>query len=409
MTQGANPANGNGMALQGLKILDTSQLFAGAMPATLMGDFGAEVIKVEHPKNGDGLRTMGSFKDGIPLSWKFHSRNKKCITLNLGNPQGAEILKRLVQDTDILIEGFRPGTMERWGLGYEELKAVNPRLIMVRISGFGQTGPYKNRPGFGTLAEAMSGFAHVTGQPDGPPTLPPLALADGIAGLFGVFSAMFAVYYRDVVGTGIGQEIDVSLYEPMSFVLGAQPIAYDQLGLVQNRRGNRSGGGGPRNLYMCSDGNWVALSASTPSIARRVMQLVGGDELADDPRYATPAARSQHADEVDSLVADWINNYPREVVLEKFEEAETAIGPVYDTSQFMDDPQVKARQSIVSVDDPDLGTVRMQNTFPLMSETPGKINFTGPTEMGSHNREIYIEQLGMSEDDVQRLKEEGII
>ena len=409
MTQGANPANGNGMALQGLKILDTSQLFAGAMPATLMGDFGAEVIKVEHPKNGDGLRTMGSFKDGIPLSWKFHSRNKKCITLDLGKPQGAEILKRLVKDTDILIEGFRPGTMERWGLGYEELKAVNPRLIMVRISGFGQTGPYKNRPGFGTLAEAMSGFAHVTGQPDGPPTLPPLALADGIAGLFGVFSAMFAVYYRDVVGTGIGQEIDVSLYEPMSFVLGAQPIAYDQLGLVQNRRGNRSGGGGPRNLYMCSDGNWVALSASTPSIARRVMQLVGGDELADDPRYATPAARSQHADEVDSLVADWINNYPREVVLEKFEEAETAIGPVYDTSQFMEDPQVKARQSIVSVDDPDLGTVRMQNTFPLMSETPGKINFTGPTEMGAHNHEIYIERLGMSEDDVQQLKEEGII
>ncbi len=409
MTQGANPTNGNGMALQGLKILDTSQLFAGAMPATLMADFGAEVIKVEHPKNGDGLRTMGSFKDGIPLSWKFHSRNKKCITLDLGKPQGAEILKRLVKDTDILIEGFRPGTMERWGLGYEELKAVNPRLIMVRISGFGQTGPYKNRPGFGTLAEAMSGFAHITGQPDGPPTLPPLALADGIAGLFGVFSAMFAVYYRDVVGTGIGQEIDVSLYEPMSFVLGAQPIAYDQLGLIQNRRGNRSGGGGPRNLYMCSDGNWVALSASTPSIARRVMQLVGGDELADDPRYATPAARAQHADEVDSLVADWISNYPREVVLEKFEEAETAIGPVYDTSQFMEDPQVKARQSIVSVDDPDLGTVRMQNTFPLMSETPGKINFTGPTEMGTHNHEIYIERMGMSEDDVQRLKDEGII
>jgi len=409
MTQRANPANGNGMALEGLKILDTSQLFAGAMPATLMADFGAEVIKVEHPKNGDGLRTMGSFKDGIPLSWKFHSRNKKCITLDLGKPQGAEILKRLVKDTDILIEGFRPGTMERWGLGYEELKAVNPRLIMVRISGFGQTGPYKNRPGFGTLAEAMSGFAHITGQPDGPPTLPPLALADGIAGLFGVFSAMFAVYYRDVVGTGIGQEIDVSLYEPMSFVLGAQPIAYDQLGLIQNRRGNRSGGGGPRNLYMCSDGNWVALSASTPSIARRVMQLVGGDELADDPRYATPAARAQHADEVDSLVADWINNYPREVVLEKFEEAETAIGPVYDTSQFMEDPQVKARQSIVSVDDPDLGTVRMQNTFPLMSETPGKINVTGPTEMGTHNHEIYIERMGMSEDDVQRLKDEGII
>ena len=399
----------NGMALQGLKILDTSQLFAGAMPATLMGDFGAEVIKVEHPKNGDGLRTMGSQKDGIPLSWKFHSRNKKCITLNLGSPEGAEILKRLVKDTDILIEGFRPGTMERWGIGYEDLKAVNPRLIMVRVSGFGQTGPYKNRPGFGTLAEAMSGFAHVTGQPDGPPTLPPLALADGIAGLFGVFSAMFAVYYRDVVGTGIGQEIDVSLYEPMSFVLGAQPLTYDQLGFIQNRRGNRSGGGGPRNLYMCSDGNWVALSASTPSIARRVMQLVGGDELADDPKFATPAARAQNADEVDKLVADWILQYPRETVLERFEEAETAIGPVYDTSQFMEDPQVIARDSITSVEDPDLGTLRMQNTFPIMSETPGKIRFAGLTKMGTHNQEIFAERLGISEDEMKRLSEEGII
>ena len=409
MTLGANLPGGNGMALEGLKILDTSQLFAGAMPATMMGDFGAEVIKVEHPKNGDGLRTMGSLKDGIPLSWKFHSRNKKCITLNLGSAEGSEILKRLVKDTDILIEGFRPGTMERWGLGYEVLKEVNPGLVMVRISGFGQTGPYKNRPGFGTLAEAMSGFAHITGQPDGPPTLPPLALADGIAGLFGLFGAMFAIYNRDVVGTGVGQEIDVSLYEPMSTILGAQALAFDQLGLIQNRRGNRSGGGGPRNLYICSDGNWVALSASTPSIARRVMQLVGGDELADDPKFATPAARSQNADEVDKLVADWILQYPRETVIEKMEQAETAIGPVYDTSQFMEDPQVKARESIVSVDDPDLGTVRMQNTFPRMSGTPGKINFTGPTEMGAHNREIYVERLGISEDEIKRLTEEGII
>jgi formyl-CoA transferase len=409
MTLGANLPGGNGMALEGLKILDTSQLFAGAMPATMMGDFGAEVIKVEHPKNGDGLRTMGSLKDGIPLSWKFHSRNKKCITLNLGSPEGSEILKRLVKDTDILIEGFRPGTMERWGLGYDVLKEVNPGLVMVRISGFGQTGPYKNRPGFGTLAEAMSGFAHITGQPDGPPTLPPLALADGIAGLFGLFGAMFAIYNRDVVGTGVGQEIDVSLYEPMSIILGAQALAYDQTGLIQNRRGNRSGGGGPRNLYMCSDGNWVALSASTPSIARRVMQLVGGDELADDPKFATPAARAQNADEVDKLVADWIFQYPRDTVIEKMEQAETAIGPVYDTSQFMEDPQVKARESIVSVEDPDLGTVRMQNTFPRMSGTPGKINFTGPTEMGAHNQEIYVERLGISEDEIKRLTEEGII
>jgi formyl-CoA transferase len=409
MTLGANFAGGNGVALEGLKILDTSQLFAGAMPATLMGDFGAEVIKVEHPKFGDNLRSVGAVKDGIPLAWKFHSRNKKCITLDLGSPQGGEIFKRLVKDTDILIEAFRPGTMERWGLGYEDLKTVNPRLIMVRVSGFGQTGPYKSRPGFGTLAEAMSGFAHITGQPDGPPTLPPLALADGIAGLFGLFGAMFAVYYRDVAGAGVGQEIDVSLYEPMSFILGAQPLAYDQTGFVQNRRGNRSGGGGPRNLYLCGDGKWVALSATTQSIARRVMQLVGGDELADDPRYATPAARAQHADEVDALVTKWIRQYPRDIVLERFEQAQAAIGPVYNTAEFMEDPQVKSRESVASVDDPDLGNIRMQNTFPLMSRTPGKIRFAGPTGMGAHNREVYIERLGMSEDDVQRLKREGII
>ncbi len=409
MTLGANFAGGNGTALEGLKILDTSQLFAGAMPATLMGDFGAEVIKVEHPKYGDNLRSVGAVKDGVPLAWKFHSRNKKCITLDLGSPEGGEIFKRLVKDTDILIEAFRPGTMERWGLGYEDLKAVNSRLIMVRVSGFGQTGPYKSRPGFGTLAEAMSGFAHITGQPDGPPTLPPLALADGIAGLFGLFGAMFAVYYRDVAGAGVGQEIDVSLYEPMSFILGAQPLAYDQTGIIQNRRGNRSGGGGPRNLYLCSDGKWVALSATTQSIARRVMQLVGGDELADDPRYATPAARAQHADEVDALVTEWIRQYPRETVLERFEQAQAAIGPVYNIAEFMEDPQAKSRESIVPVEDPDLGTIRMQNTFPLMSQTPGKIRFTGPTEMGAHNHEIYAERLGMSEDDVQRLKQEGII
>ncbi len=409
MTLGANYADGNGMALEGLKVLDTSQLFAGATPATIMGDFGAEVIKVEHPKYGDNLRWLGALKDGIPLSWKVQSRNKKCITLDLGKPEGGEIFKRLVKDTDILVEAFRPGTMERWGLGYEALKTVNPGLIMLRVSGFGQTGPYKSRPGFGTLAEAMSGFAHITGQPDGPPTLPPFALADSIAGLFGLFGAMFAVYHRDVLGTGVGQEIDVSLFEPLFYILGAQPLVYDQLGLIQNRRGDRSGGAGPRNLYMCSDGNWVALSASTASIARRVLQAVGGEELANDPRYATPEARAQHADEVDALVADWIHQYPREVVLERFEQAEAAIGPVYNIAEFMEDPHAKARHSVVSVDDPDLGSVRMQSTFPRMSETPGRIRFTGSTEMGAHNHEIYVERLGMSEDEVQRLKQEGII
>ena len=409
MTIETNSAGDSEAPLLGLKVLDASQLYAGGTMGALFGDFGADVIKIEHPTYGDSLRAAGGIKDGVPPIWKFHSRNKKCITLNLGNQEGSEILKRLVKDTDILIENFRPGTMERWGLGYDVLSAVNPGLIMVRVSGFGQTGPYKNRAGFGTIAEAMSGFAQMTGQPDGPPTLPPLALADGIAALFGVFSAMFAVYYRDVVGAGVGQEIDVSLYEPLFLILGAQPLLYDQLDIIQERRGNRTHTGGPRNLYLCSDGKWVAVSASAPSIALRVLRLVGGEELASDDRYSTPRARDQHADEVDSLVADWIRQYTRDVVIQKFEEVEAAIGPVYNTAELMEDPHVKARHSVVSIDDPDLGQVRVQNAFPRLSRTPGKIRHAGPSEMGAQNREIYIARLGMTQEDLEKLKQERII
>ena len=408
-TRGNNSRNGEG-PLAGLSVLDASQLYAGGTIGALLADFGAEVIKIEHPTYGDSLRSAGGVKDGISLIWKFHSRNKKGITLNLNTSEGGSIFKRLIENTDILIENFRPGTLERWGLGYDVLTEINPRLIMVRISGFGQTGPYKSRAGFGTIAEAMSGFAHMTGEADGPPTLPPLALADGIAGLFGVFSAMFAVYYRDVVGAGVGQEIDVSLYEPLFLILGAQPILYDQLGIIRNRHGNRSAsGGGPRNLYRCSDDSWVAVSAFAPSIALRVLRLVGGEELASDERYSTPQAREQHAEEVDSLVALWIRQHPADVVIRKFEEVEAAIGPVYNTAELMEDPQVQARQSVVSVDDPDLGQLRMQNAFPGMSRTPGKIRHAGPTEMGAHNREIYVERLGLTEQDLRRLREEKVI
>lgn len=397
------------MPLVGLKVLDLAQLYAGPTTATLLADFGADVIKVEHPTYGDNLRNAGMRKNSVPLAWKFHARNKRCITLDLGNPEGAGLLKRLVKDVDILIEAFRPGTMERWGIGYDTLSEINPGLVMVRVSGFGQTGPYKNRAGFGTLAEAMTGFAHMTGLADGPPTLPPLALADGIAGLFGLFGAMFAIYHRDVAGAGVGQEIDVSLYEPLFFILGAQPILFDQMGHIPTRHGNRAAGGGPRNLYECSDGRWVAVSASTNSIALRVLELVGGPELAADARYSTPQARAQHTDEVDTMVAEWIHQYPRDIVITKFEKAEAAIGPVYDVAELMQDAQVIARESVVSVDDPDLGKVRMQNVFPLLSRTPGKVRWTGPTQMGAHNHEVYVDQLGMSEEEFERAKQQKIV
>jgi crotonobetainyl-CoA:carnitine CoA-transferase CaiB-like acyl-CoA transferase len=402
----SNQAGARPAALAGLKVLDASQLFAGGTVGALFGDFGADVIKIEHPVHGDAIRHMSNSKQDDPLLvWKFYSRNKTCITLNLGTPEGAEIFKKLAQDTDILIENFRTGTMERWGLGYDVLAGLNPRLIMVRITAFGQTGPYKHRTGFGTLTEAMCGFAHMTGNPDGPPQLPPLATADGVAGLYAVFSAMFAIYNRDVVGTGLGQVIDVSLLEPMVMQLGPQPIMYDQLGVIQKRQGNRSGT--LRNIYQCSDGKWVAVSGSPPAIYARVQRLIGGDAL--DDRFATQEGRVRHADEMDAMVAQWIKARPRAEVIAEFEKVEAAIAPVYDTAEIMADPQMVAREAIVTVDDADLGAVRTQNAVPKLSRTPGEIRSVGPNRMGAHNDEIYLGRLGMTREELDRLRDMKII
>src|SRR5215831_9003438 len=252
-------------ALEGVRVLDLATIYAGPFAAMLLGDFGADVIKIEHPR-GDPMRGHGHARDGVGLWWKVVSRNKRAVTLDLGKPAGQDLLRSLVEQSDVLIENFRPGVMERWNLGYEDLRAVNPRLVMLRATGFGQFGPYANRPGFGTLAESMSGFAHLTGQPDGPPTLPPFGLADGIAGLAGAVAVMTALYHRDARG-GEGQMIDLAIIEPILLVLGAQPTIYDQLGLILQRMGNRSGNNAPRNTYRTRDGRWVAVSTSADSIA----------------------------------------------------------------------------------------------------------------------------------------------
>ena len=275
--------------LAGLRIIDTATLFAGPMVATLLGDYGAEVIKVEHPA-GDSLRNLGWEKDGVSLWWAVVNRNKQAVTLKLSHDLGRRAMLRLVEEADVLIENFRPGTMERWGLGWEDLHAINPRLVMVRVTGFGQTGPYRERAGFGTLAESMSGFAHINGHPGGPPTLPPFALADGIAGLSGAFLTMAALRSRDL-GDGTGQVIDLSIYEPIFWLLGPQATVYDQLGIVQGRTGNRAPFTAPRNAYLSRDGVWLGLSGSSQSTAERTVGLW------EDPRWPnsrgspiTPAA-----------------------------------------------------------------------------------------------------------------------
>ncbi|MEV5483221.1 MULTISPECIES: CaiB/BaiF CoA transferase family protein [Streptomyces] len=391
--------------LTGLRVLDLATLFAGPLAATLLGDFGAEVIKVEHPHRPDPSRGHGPSKDGIGLWWKLLGRNKKAMTLDLSHPGGRDVLLRLAAGADAVIENFRPGTLERWGLGWDELSAVNPRLVLARVTGFGQFGPYARRPGFGTLAEAMSGFAAMTGEPDGPPTLPPFGLADAIAALGTSYAVMAALHAR--TASGRGQVIDMALIEPMLTVLGPQPLWYDQLGHVQPRTGNRSANVAPRNTYRTADGSWVAVSTSAESVAERVMRLVGRPEVIAEPWFATGAGRAAHADELDAPVADWIARHDRAEVMAAFEKAEAAVAPIYDIREVMTDPQYQALGSITEVPDDELGTVRMQNVLFRLSETPGAIRWAGRPH-GADTDEV-LTSLGLTGPEIAGLRAAGAL
>ncbi|MFC5251817.1 CaiB/BaiF CoA transferase family protein [Streptomyces nigrescens] len=391
--------------LAGLRVLDLATLFAGPLAATLLGDFGAEVIKVEHPHRPDPSRGHGPAKDGIGLWWKLLGRNKRTMTLDLSHPGGRDVLLRLAAGTDVIVENFRPGTLERWGLGWDELSAVNPRLVLARVTGFGQFGPYARRPGFGTLAEAMSGFAALTGEPDGPPTLPPFGLADAIAALTTSYAVLAALRGRET--TGRGQVIDLALIEPILTALGPQPLWYDQLGHVQPRTGNRSPNVAPRNTYRTADGSWVAVSTSTESVAGRVMRLVGRPEVIDEPWFATGAGRARHADELDAAVGGWIARHDRAEVLAAFEKAEAAVAPIYDIREVMADPQYAALESITEVPDGELGTVRMQNVLFRLSETPGAIHWAGRPH-GADTDEV-LAGLGLTDAEIDGLRTAGAL
>lgn len=304
-----------------------------------------------------------------------------------------------------MIENFRPGTLERWGLGWDELSGVNPRLVVARVSGFGQRGPYAHRPGFGTLAEAMSGFASLNGEPDGPPLLPPLALADGIAGLGTAFAIMAALRVREL--TGKGQVVDTNLVEPLTLLLGPQVTAYDLLGELQPRTGNRSSHNAPRNVYRTADGRWVAVSASATSIAERVMRLVGRPDLAEQPWFATGTGRVAHVDEIDGAVAAWIEARPRDDVLAAFEAAEAAIAPVYDAGDLIADEHLQATGAFLTVDDPQLGQVVMSNVISRLSETPGSVERTGAAH-GADTEEVLAEA-GIGPDELERLRRDGVV
>ncbi len=387
-------------------MLDIASFMAAPMAAMWLGDFGADVIKVEHPQ-GDMMRTWGSKRRGVPLFWKVVGRNKRSVTLDLHTEKGQQLLRQLAEHVDVIVENFRPGKLNEWGLDYSRLGNINPRLVMLSISAFGQTGPYSPRAGFGTLAEAMSGYAHMTGQSGGPPTLPSFGLADSVAGLCGAFAVMVALHERDAI-SGEGQHIDLALYEPMLLMLGHQFIDFDQLGVVAERMGSRLPFASPRNVFKTRDDRWVAMSSSAQAVFERSCLAIGQPALAVDERFRDNASRTRNADEIDAIFAEWISRHDSTEVVSTFAEHGAALAPIYNVSDVFDDPQVVARESIATVQDPELGPVRMQNVTPRLSRTPGSLARTGP-RVGEHTTEVLEELLGLTQEELNQLEAEGVI
>jgi formyl-CoA transferase len=374
----------------------------------IMADFGAEVIHVEHPHQGDHLRKFGVTVNGMNPYWKCYSRNKKCITLDISKDKGRDLLFRLLEKADLFIENFRPGRLEEWNIHYADLAEFNPRLIMVRVTGFGQTGPYASRPGFGTLLEAMSGFAAMVGEPDGPPTLPPFPLADSFAALFGLYAAMFAIYHRDVVRGGKGQVIDVSIWEGLTSMLGPNAARWDLAGEAPPRVGNRSHSSAPRNCYRTKDHRWVAIAGSTQTTAARLFATMGRPELIQDPRFNTNENRIQNVEDLDAIVGGWMKEHSLAEILAMLNEKEVPVGPIFDIRDILQDAHARAREMVIPIPDEDRGTLLMEGIFPKMSLTPGAVLHTGKP-LGADNREIFEERLGLSRKELEELRQENIL
>ena len=389
--------------LSGVRILDLSRLVAGNTLTQLLGDFGAEVIKVE-PPTGDTLR--GWETEGVKVNWKLYARNKKSLCIDFRHAKAPDLLRALVPHVQVFIESFRPGTLEKMGLPPERLLALNPKLVIVRISGWGQDGPYAKRPGFGTLVEGISGFASLNGFPDREPVLPPMYLADTIAGLYGSSAVMVALREAEVNG-GKGQVIDLPLLDPLFAVLGPQAAHYRLTGKVRQRTGSRSSNSAPRNAYRCSDGLYVGLSASTQKMAERVFRAIGRDDLVDNPRYKTNADRVRHAAELDEIIGAFVAQRTQAENVAFFEQAEVTIGPIYDIRQILEDPHVIAREVVADYPDAHMGLFPMHHVVPRFSATPGSIRTPAPA-LGQHNREV-LQLAGVDDAGYLALLGEGVI
>jgi succinyl-CoA:(S)-malate CoA-transferase subunit B len=395
-------------ALGGCRVLDVASFLAGPFCATQLGEFGAEVIKVELPGVGDATRRFGTMTDcGDTLPWLSESRNKKCITLDLRKPDGVVLLKRLIEQADVLVENFQPGTMERWGLGWDVLSAVNPRLIMVRISGYGQTGPYKDRPGFGRIGNAFGGLSFLAGYPDRAPVTPGSAtIPDYMAGIYGALGTLLALQARQK--TGRGQVVDIGLYEPIFRILDELAPAFQQNGYVRQRMGPGTVNVVPHSHYPTKDGRWIAIACTNDKIFTRLAEAMQRPELADDARWGRLAAREADRAEVDATVAAWTAGYDRADLLRLCEGAQVPCGPVYAIDEIFEDPHYAARENILRMTDPRVGELAVPNLVPRLSETPGEVKWLGP-ELGAHNDEIYRGMLGLDGAELARLRTAGVV
>ena len=393
-------------ALDGLRVLDLATFVAAPVCATLLGEFGAEVIKVEQPGVGDDLRRLGRRTEGVSLWWLSEARNKKSITCNLRAPEGQTLIKRLAAQSDIVAENFRPGTLERWNLGYEALKAVNPQIIMVRVSAFGQTGPYRERPGFGRIAAAVGGISYLSGYPDRPPVTPGTpTIPDYLAGVMGALGALIALQHRQ--RTGEGQMVDVALYEPILRMLDELIPAYGATGHVRERIGSGTEYVVPHNHYRAGDGRWLAIACTNDRMFERLLRGMGREDLKE--RYATMQDRLRLRDELDALIQQWVGGHAASPALARLEAAEVPASLVYSVKDLFEDPHLKARENILAVPNPLGGLLHMVGVVPRLSLTPGSVRTTGPVRLGEHNDEIYCGRLGLSPEELSALERGGVV
>jgi succinyl-CoA---D-citramalate CoA-transferase len=401
-------ANGMNMPLEGVRVVEMGSFLAGPFCGQLLADFGAEVIKVEPPGKGDPMREWGRHrKEGKTLWWPIIARNKKSVTLNLREEEGQELARRLISGADVVVENFRPGTMERWGLGYEDLSETNPGLVMVRVSGYGQTGPYRERAGFGAIGESMGGIRHVTGFPDRPPPRVGVSLGDSLAATFGAFGAVTALYNREA-RNGEGQVVDVGIYEAVLALMESTIPEYALAGHVRGRTGAILPFVAPSNTYPTRDDDYVVIGANADTVFARFAEAAGHPEWAEDERYATHNARGENQEELDGMISGWTKERTVDEVLEVLKEAGVPASKVFTARDMVEDPHYAARENVVTVEDPEMGPFPMQNVVPRLNETPGKVRWTGPT-LGQHNDEVYGEVLGLSEEEREALRERGVI